>query len=817
MESDRRPPDLREGAGTFVEIQAVVVEYLSRVILGRRKLILGIIGIVTVIFAAALLRLRIVTDFEAFLLPDDPDLTSYAELKAHFGSDEFVLVAYETKDGVFTEQALKDIAAMTKRIEATPFTAITLSLTNAREFVATKDGIPVGMPIVSNALSLTKLDAAIVKAKIEENPFYNGLLVSKDEMTAFFVVQMKEASKVRLPVTEEPSFLEKTWKLIHGGRDVANFVRLDMTRAIEEAVAPYNTEGQVHLAGTPVYLTEIYRLVLSNMFMLGAIASVLVISLLWFAMRSVTGMVLPLVILVFSVIWNMGIFGVVGAPITIASSVVVPLIVCISVTNSVHFLLAYMNFLDENTGHQDALNKAMHHIIPPAFYSSLTTSAGFLTLVTARVLPVVQTGLYTAVGVFASFVLTITIIPIILSYFPKAPSMLPSKKEGGDDILVRLLDRAADINLRRPILLSVVWLGVAAGAVAALGLVRVETNPLAFFKKGSKMAQTHQYFEEKLGGTMPFEVIVTGKPGDFKELANYANLGRLENYLESLELLHGVVGTPDLLKEVHNALSDDGRRLPYDHSTFTGEVRLVDLARNHYPPINQLIDRQWSQARFTSRMQSMSSTDLAWLSRRIHTYAEQKLDDRFHYEVTGIVKLMTNMIDKVRDSQIASLSLAVILLWMCFVVFLRSALLGTLAMVPNIIPILVTLGMMGITKIELDIATIMMPSIAIGLAVDDTLHFFATWRARVEQYGDTGPAAIRWTMHFRGRAFIYTSVVLAVGFGVLLLSDLRPVADFGIISGAAISSALFADLLLNPALLRLAKPKFARWPEEELK
>ncbi|MCB0221543.1 MAG: MMPL family transporter, partial [Chrysiogenetes bacterium] len=255
-------------------------------------------------------------------------------------------------------------------------------------------------------------------------------------------------------------------------------------------------------------------------------------------------------------------------------------------------------------------------------------------------------------------------------------------------------------------------------------------------------------------------------------------------------------------------------KLPYDHSTFSGETRLIDLARNQFPPINQFIDRDWSQARFTSRIEAMSSADLAWLIKKVDSYAGQKLDPRFEYKVTGIVKLLANMIDKVRDSQVASLALAIVLLWICFIVFLRSAVVGTLAMLPNIIPIVTTLGLMGILKIELDLATVMMPSIAIGLAVDDTLHFFSAFRSRALA-GDTGPEAIRWTLHFRGRAFLYTSFVLAAGFGILLLSDLRPVADFGIISCAAIASALLADLLFNPALLKLARPKLADWSEQQ--
>lgn len=765
-----------------------MVEQISSFILKRRKLILAFVLILSAGFGYAITRLEIVTDFEAFFLPDDPDLQSYAELKRHFGSDEFILLAYEAQSTVFTTTALKELDQITKRIQGAPNTATTLSLTNAKEFRSTKDGIPVGMPIVDN-VSMTRLDAAIVKAKIEENPFYDNLLVSEDNKTAFIVVQMRNP-------------------------DNENFVRLEMTRTIEEAIAPFNADGKIRIAGTPIYLTELYRLIVSNLVILGGAAALLVVVLLWLSIRSLAGIVLPIMILILSVVWNMGIFGATGAPLTIASSVVVPLIVAISVTNSIHFLLAYTGFLNEEKTAEKALLRTMTHIIPPAFFSSFTTAVGFLTLTSARVLPVVQTGLYTAAGVMASFVLTITVIPIVLSYYPKAPAKLPSEKADGGDLLSRVLDKLAAFNLKNAGALVIAWIVVAGAAGAAISMIRVETNPLTFFREGSRMQRTHAYFEEKLGGTLPFEMIVQGKKDDFKDLRNYANLNRLENYLESIKPLHGVIGTPDLMREIHNALSGEGRRLPYDGATFSGETRLIDLARNQYPPVNQFIDRQWSQARFTSRVEAMSSADLEWLIRKIDAYTGQKLDPRFEYKVTGIVKLLANMIDKVRDSQVASLALAIVLLWICFIVFLRSALLGTLAMLPNVIPIVTTLGLMGLLNIELDLATVMMPSIAIGLAVDDTLHFFNAFRARA-LVGDHGDEAVRWTLHFRGRAFLYTSFVLAAGFGILLLSDLRPVADFGIISCAAIGSALLADLLLNPALLKLAHPKLADWSERQ--
>lgn len=764
-----------------------MVQRLSEWILARRRALLAGLILATGVFLFGISRLQIVTDFESFFLPGDPNLVSYEALKRSFGSDEFVLIAYEAEQGVvFSEKALRELRLITAGLSRVDRVREVVSLTNAREFVATSDGIPVGRSILGGT-DPRPADIDEARRKIAANPFYRGLLVSTDESTAFLVVQMQAEA------------------------GAGNQARLEMTRAVEQVVGPYD-QGNIRVAGTPIYLTELYRLIIDNLLWLGSASALIVVLLLWLSLRSVRGVVLPLGILLLSVLWNMGIFGLAGAPITIASSVVIPLIVAISVTSSIHFLLVYTGLLQDGLKPQDSLLQAMTHIIPPAFYSTLTTSLGFLTLITAEVLPVVQTGLYTACGVMASFLLTITVIPIALSYFPDEPvkrQVTRTDTPEPDPLLVRALDRVANLNLRHPLPLILLWVVVAGAGVVGIGMIRIETNPLKFFREGSKMAETHAYFEKELGGTLPFDVLVEGPPGAFKDLRAYDNLRRFEEFLKAQPELHGVIGLPDLVREVNYALTGE-RSLPYNLQEFGTQVRLIDLARSRYPLVSRFVDVDWSQARFTSRVQAMSSEELSWLIRKIDRYAEQNLDERFDYEVTGIVKLLANMIDKVADSQIASLTFAVGILWVCFIVFLRSFTLGTVAMVPNVIPIIGTLGLMGALGIDLDLATVMMPSIAIGLAVDDTLHFFNAFRHQAK-LGTNGEDAIRWTLHFRGRAFFYTSLVLVSGFGILLGSTLRPVADFGIISCAAILLSLLADLLLNPALLRLVRPRLARW------
>ncbi|MEW6775245.1 MAG: MMPL family transporter [Bdellovibrionota bacterium] len=764
-------------------------EKFSAWVLKNRSLTLFLIGFWTLVMAAATLRLQIVTDFEAFFLPGDPDLGTYNQLKASFGSDEFIIVAYEAKESVFDVEPLEELSAITRQLEGLvkqDQLAQVISLANAKEFRASEKGLPLSVPILPPP-PLSNLVVFGVQAKIQANPFYRDFLVSKDGKTAFLLVQMSN------PRNE-------------------NSVRINATDAVESVVAPFD-KGNIRMAGSPIYLTELYRMIVGNLVWLGGSAFLIVVLLLWLSTRSLLGVLLPMCIMSLSVLWNMGIFGLAGAPITIASSVVVPVIIAISVTGSIYFLLAYEALLKESRTPEEALREAMGHIVTPGFFATLTTSFGFLTLVTAEIKPVVQTGLYTAGGVAASFLLTVTLVPIALSYFPHAAirgGKAGAANQGEESgVLIRILDRITQINLKHPVPLTIAWGILGLASLAGMALIRVETNPLTFFSPDTPIAKTHRYFENHLGGTLPFDLVVEGEKGDFKRLDAYPNLARLQKFLDGLPELHGVVGTPDVLKEINAAMTNGARTLPYEPQEFQDQARLAELARKYYPLIGRFITEDWSQARFTGRIQGMSSKDLAWLIRKIDSYAKDNLDGRFRYRVTGIVKLLANMIEKIRDSQTTSFGTATVLLWLCFLILLRSPLLATLAMIPNLIPVLLTLGFMGIAGIELDLATVMMPSIAVGIAVDDTFHFYSAFLERL-RLGDTPEEAIRWTVHFRGRAFIYTAVVLIAGFGILLLSNLRPVADFGVISAVAIGSALVCELFLSPALLRLAGSAVAR-------
>ena len=760
-----------------------MVERLASWILKYRKLVLGVEIGLTLIFLLAGLRLRVVTDFEAFFLPGDPDLQAYEELKKSFGSDEFVLVAYEAGQGVFAPEALDEVRALTDSLEKAQYVAQVISLTNAKEFRAGRDGMPAQIPIVPPG-ELTNLIVMGIQAKIDANPFYKNFLVSSNGKATFLLVHMKN------PRNE-------------------NFVRLKMTEEVEKAIEPLD-KGNIHIAGTPIYLTALYRLILENMIWLGGIAVVLVVGLLWLSMRSLWGVLVPLSIMSLSILWNLGIFGLFGAPITIASSVVVPILVAISVTGSIYFLLLYTDLQRRGMKPEAALKETMVHIIPPGFFANVTTALGFLTLVTAQVLPVVQTGLYTSVGIMLSYLLTITLIPVLVSYFPHA-SVRPASREAEEARegrgIVEFLDRLCRFNLKHPVALTVFWGAVTAVAVYGISMIRVETNPLTFFKKGSPIARNHEFFEKELGGTLPFEFVVKGNKGDFRRLDAYPNLDRLEKFLEAEPALHGVVGTPDVIREVNAAMTGK-RAIPFDPDEFNQETRLVDLARNYMPLVGRFVDPNWQEARFTARIQAMTSNDLDWLLRRVEKYAKDNLAPQFEYKPSGIVKLLANMIDKLVWSQVTSFGMQIVLLWLCCLLFLRDWKLATLAIVPNVIPIVITLGVMGSAGIELNVATIMMPSIACGIAVDDTLHFMGDFHARWKG-GQDWDEAIRSTLHFRGRAFIYTAFVLMAGFGILLVSRLLPAAHFGLISVVAIGSALVVELLLTAALLTLARPKGA--------
>ncbi len=748
---------------------------LAELIFHRRRLVLLAVLLVSGVFGSLLPSLRVVTDVEYFFLEDDPDLAAFRTLQKEFGSEEFLALAYSSDD-VFSKKSLEDIKYLTEAIIELPQVEQTYSITQDIQFVWRGDH-PEFQRLIRRYPPSPGVKAYAIR-ELETNPFFRDILLSKDGRSAFIIAQLQ------------------------AGLD-SHAMRIEVTRNVEKVIAR-RAPGRVRLIGVPVYVTALYREVLRDIKYLVPLTALLMGFFLFFSFRSIVGLLCPAVVMALSLEWTLGLFALFDRPITLVSGMIFPLVLAIGVTSCLHIISTYYENLAAGEEKEEALVSATAQMLPPCFYTAFTTAAGFSMLVLADVRPVRETGLFAAAGMMGTFLLSMTIVPLALHYAPAPPPERAGRLSGGK--MGKALAALARFDVERGGRALLGALLLAFISAFGVSLLNAETNPIKFFKKRSAIRKTHEFFERKLGGTMPMDLLFVGDETALREVATYRSVRKVQDEMQKNPDLHGVVSAVDVIEFLYDKVNMTGPALPLTDKDLGRYLHFVERSRllDREPLVLKFFSSDWNKGRIMSRVGVMGSGKLRALFKSVEDYANDHAPQGLTYRVAGMVNLLVNMMDKVVRSQLISLSAAVTVIALLFALLLGNARQALVAMIPNLLPIGITLGIMGFMGIDIDVATCMMPSVAVGLAVDDTIHFLIRYRSELSR-GLSREEAVRVTILSKGRAFIFTSCVLFFGFGVLVNSNLVPVAAFGVISAATMAAALFADLVVLPALLLLGK------------
>jgi len=397
-------------------------------------------------------------------------------------------------------------------------------------------------------------------------------------------------------------------------------------------------------------------------------------------------------------------------------------------------------------------------------------------------------------------------VSIWLSFLRAAPEKRHRKKRAG--WIERTLEKVAGLSGKG--VKGSIAAAVLVFLVSLTGIFRIEinTNEIQYFRQNHPIRVATEFIERNLTGTIPLEIMLTGKADAFKKPDTLRRVDELERYMGSLDFLQKTFSPVHFLKEINQVVHDGDpafHRIP-ESSNLTAQLLLLAEGSGSEEIENYLDLTDFSRARVQGRLNYLGTNEMMEINRKV----EQKTEELFgpvdiRAEITGGIPLYLNMVDYLLDSQIRGFSLALITIFVMLSLLVRSLKLGLLAMVPNCIPIFLTFGIMGWAGIYLDLGTVLIASIAIGLAVDDTIHFIARFRLLFQQHG-TYDTALRETIRTIGSPITMTSIVLFFGFGIMMVSTFKPIVYFGLLAAITMLSALVADLFILPALIKLFKP-----------
>ena len=792
-------------------------------------------------------KLEIDASAETLLLDDDKDLKFSREINKRYYNPNFLIITYAPNDELLSKTSLDVLEKLSNDL---------LKLDNIESTTSILNVPLVQSPIrpISDlvhgveTLSTKKYDLTLVKKEFLSSELYSNNLVSPDFKTTALVLHLKDDKKYfnllekrnDLLVKERANniskdellLLEKTISEFKRYRDILRENETNDIKNIRTIISKYDNQASIFLGGINMIANDIVGFVKSDLLIYGSTLVFLLIFILWYIFRHPRWIILPIVICLLSVVSTAGILGLFNWEVTVISSNFIALQLIITISIVLHLIVRYreLNVKYKNASQYKLVINTVLSKMNPSFFAIITTITGFASLVLSSIQPVKNLGLMMSAGIAVSLIISFLIFPIVLILVNKKDEHEKPKNSN-----FSLITKASYIVENRGKSILVGSLVVVLFSLTGASQLIVENSFINYFKQSTDIYKGMKVIDEKLGGTTPLDVIIKFKDevqnkktkveskdsqddffSDFEDeylesendeqywfsQDKMKTITKVHDYLDSLEEVGKVQSLASILK-VGKLLNDnkelDGITLALLYKKLP--ERYKDLILSPY------INIENNEARITMRIVD-SNPDL----RRNELLQKIKKDLRdiienkeTTYKLSNLMVLYNNMLQSLFDSQISTLGFVLVILFIMFLILFRSIKIAFIALIANVIPISAIFGIMGWLNIPLDIMTITIAAISIGIGVDDTIHYIHRFKEEYK-FDHNYIEAMKRSHESIGYAMYYTTLVVVVGFSVLVLSNLIPTIYFGLLTVVVMATILASALLLLPKLIIMLKP-----------
>ena len=579
---------------------------------------------------------------------------------------------------------------------------------------------------------------------------------------------------------------------------------------VEAIAARFQGENfRIGLMGSPLIQSELGRSMQRNMSRFVGLMLAITAALLFSLFRRVSGVLLPLLVVAPAVSGTVGAMAITGTPLSAPSQVLPTMLLAVGIAAAVHILTIFYQHLDAGSTREDAIAAALKHSGLPVCMASLTTAAGILSFVTAEIQPVAVIGIFAPFGICLALFYCLVLLPALLTTLPLKPRKA-KKDEPESDIIERILIAIGDFSLRfaRPIL-SVVVVVIAISLVGA-AKIGFGHDIMNWLRAGHPFRTATAEFDAHLDGSMGLEVLAyTGRENGVHDPRILRAIDQISADLSTEPRRNGIrvgkaTSLADVVKEIHQALNANDKafyKIPNSRKLIAQELLLFENTGSD--EMERLVDPQFSTLRFSARVPYVDPTRYRDFTDSVVQRLRDDLGPEIEIRATGFIPVMSRTINALLNSMVQSYLLALLIITPLMILLIGSLRTGLASMIPNLTPILLTLGLMGWFGSVITAFTLMIGGIAIGLAVDDTIHYMHNFRRNFTQYGDV-ERANRETLRTTGRALLITSLVLSSGFLVFTFSEMENLVEFGLLTSFTIAMAFVIDILVSPALMAIA-------------
>ncbi len=715
------------------------------------------------------LHVRVDSSERAMLGTSHEGWEFYQLARDTFGNDETIMVAIDASD-VFSPASVDLISRLTDRLSKVPGVQSVVSLTNALTIRATEYGMDIA-PMMKKAPE-TAEDYDELRSNVLANPLISNALISKENDTSAILVNLEN--------NEELDFLKQ------------------VKTAIDLIVREEAESTKVSVTGAPLIKLATTETVLDDLVTFPPMITLVMMILLWLLLRSIASVFIPLMTVIISVVWTVATITALGYSLNILTTLVPPLLMILTLSYSMYlvsdFRLSAQKGLTGGDGSAEILRKASL----PLLLAGLTTTVGFSSLYLSELNAIREFGLFAVIGVIYATIVTLTFTPALLALMyrqPRSVTKLQSVvKETKFDYI---LNRVARFDAKHRITIFIIAGIVFVVSVAGMSQLRVGIEHISNFHPDSEIRQSFEHVNDKLNGINPFNIVVQSQiPNAFKEPTNLRAIEALQQWLERQPEIGGVTSLVDYIKFVNLSFNDNDPsfdKIP-DSKKIVGQL----LFFTENDDTERLVDSSHRAINIIVRANVIDSDEISNLVERINTRLE-KLPGHMIARATGNPVLMNQAIQDIMWGQVESVFLTLIIVYIILASLFLSFKIGLIAIIPNILPVVVYFGTLGLMGISLNPSTSLIAPMIIGVAIDDTIHYFTHYNRIARKQLDPEKATMM-TMGVVGRPVTFTSLALCVGFLVMTTSDLRMQAQVGGMASFALLVAWLSDIFLTPAL-----------------
>ena len=775
---------------------------------------------------------------DALLLEGDKDLKYLREVNERYGSKDFLVLTYTPVSNFTEKETILNLQLLKSKIEKLTWVDSVITIIDVPLLKSTDEGL---MDRLKNykTLAYPEIDRERGFEEILNSPIYKNYVISEDGKTSGIVVYLKKDERLAEYIkikekyffqaeetgltSEEKENYSEFLKEYEKYKNLYNLRNHQNISEIRDVINKYGENAKIHLGGIPMIADDMMSFIKSDIIVFGVGVFIFIVVTLWFIFRNIKWVLMPLLGCLTSVLIMVGLLGLIGWKVTVISSNFIALMLILNMAMNIHVTVRFLQLKKDRSeiDNKEIVLEASTKMMLPVFYTVLTTICAFLSLIFSGIKPIIDFGWMMTLGLLVSLVVTFLLLPSLLNIFSNNNEI--NLKDTEKSLITKTLGTIAKkshFSLFGVTLLVIIF------SIIGISKLEVENSFINYFDKETEIYKGMKKIDEDLGGTTPLNVILKFPPKEKKsegddefsewdednqkedDKAKYwftrdkmDKILKVHDYLDTLPEIGKVLSFGSILRvaEDLNGKKLQSLEIAVLYSKIPTEIKNEIIS----PYISVEADEARISVRIKDSLENLKRDNLI---KKINSDIETKLGfDEKNFKLAGVLILFNNLLQSLFKSQILTLGIVLLGIFLMFFILFRNTTLSFIGIVPNFIAAFFILGIIGLMEIPLDMMTITIAAITIGIAVDNSIHYIYRFREEFKQFNDYSKTLDKCHSTV-GIAILNTSITIVFGFSILVLSNFIPTIYFGVFTGIAMLLAMISVLTLLPKLILIFKP-----------